>query len=183
MPYGRRSINSRVLGIGGLLLLLPISMSIFLSLGKHEGTVSTEPTKIHIKENSVGVMADIPPGANTALVKYVDALTTGLHTGSAVDIKKVSSDGCECRFIGESFEAIYTKANLVGGAYSLKRSTVIKKTADEVTLKVTISLSDTTHVLRKTGAKELWKGTDITAYFTLIQDGSNWKIRNTSEKL
>ena len=181
--YGRRTLNNRILGIGGLLLLLPIGMSIFLSLGRHEGSISTSSPTVKVKESPAGVMSDIPAAANTALVKYIDALTTGLHTGSSLDIKKVTVDGCPCRIIGDSFEAIYTKANLVGGAYSLKRSTVVKRSANEVTLKVTIKMTDTTHIIRKTGAKQLWKGTDITAYFTITQEGSSWKIRDTSVKL
>ena len=181
MPYRRRAINNRVLGVGGILLLLPIALSLFLSLSKHEGVTTTHPAK-KVSTNPAGTMADIPSGANTALVKYIDALTTGLHTGSAVDIKKVTIDGCPCRIIGDSFEAIYSKANLVGGAYSLKSSSVIKKSSDEIQLKVTIKMTDTTHIVRKTGAKELWKGTDITAYFTLTKEANSWKIRNTSVK-
>lgn len=180
--YGRRTLNNRALAIGGLLLLLPITMSIVLSLGKHEGSITAPSPQTKVKESPAGVMSDIPSAANTALVKYIDALTNGLHTGSSVDIKKASVDGCPCRIIGDSFEAIYTKANLVGGAYSLKRSSVVKRSDHEITLKVTIKMTDTTHIVRKTGEKQLWKGTDITAYFTLTQDGSAWKIRNTSEK-
>lgn len=180
--YGRRTVNSRVLAIGGFLLLLPIALSVILSLGKHEGTTSTATPAIKVSESPAGVMSDIPAAANTALVKYIDALTTGLHTGSSVDIKKVTIAGCPCRIIGDSFEAIYAKANLIGGKYSLKRSTVLKNTSNEITLKVTIKMTDTTHIVRKTGAKELWKGTDITAYFTLTKDGNEWKIRNTSVK-
>lgn len=182
MPYGRRTINNRVLAIGGLLLLLPIALSVVLSLGKHEGTTSTATPTTKVSESPAGVMSDIPAAANTALIKYIDALTNGLHTGSAVDIKKVTLEGCPCRIIGDSFEAIYSKANLIGGKYSLKSSTVLKNTKDEIKLKVTIKMTDTTHIVRKTGAKELWKGTDITAYFTLTKDGSTWKIRNTTVK-
>jgi hypothetical protein len=73
----------------------------------------------------------------------------------------------------------------VGGAYSLKQSTIIKQTSSEIELKVVIHMSDTTHIIRKTGVKELWKGTDISAYFTIIKmtnvDGV-WKIRQTSVK-
>ena len=67
----------------------------------------------------------------------------------------------------------------------MKRSTVLKNSSAEVKLKVTIKMTDTTHVVRKTGAKEIWKGTDITAYFTLTPDSSDkssWKVRDTSVK-
>ncbi len=173
-------INNRVLGVGGLLLLLPVALSIALSMGKHEGATTTSPPATTIIDSPIGVMSDIPSAANTVLVKYIDALTTGLHTGSAVGIKVVSDSGCACRFIGDSFEAIYTKANLVGGAYSLKRSTVIKKNSSSIHLKVVIHMSDTTHIVRKTGAKELWKGTDINAYFTLVNRENIWRIHQTS---
>lgn len=180
MPYVKSS--RRVLSIGGLLLLIPIGFSIMLSLGKHEGAVSTTPGAVVIVESAPGIMSDIPAAANTALVKYVDALTAGLHTGSAIAIKEVTEVGCECRIIGDSLEAIYAKANLVGGAYSLKQSTVIKRTSSEIELKVVIHMSDTTHIVRKTGVKELWKGTDISAYFTIINIDGLWKIRQTSVK-
>jgi hypothetical protein len=183
MPYMKSS--RRVLSIGGLLLLIPIGFSIILSLGRHEGAVSTTPSAVKVVESPPGIMSDIPAAANTALVKYIDALTEGLHTGSALSIKGVSEPGCDCRIIGDSFEVIYTKANLVGGAYSLKQSTIIKQTSSEIELKVVIHMSDTTHIIRKTGVKELWKGTDISAYFTIIKmtnvDGV-WKIRQTSVK-
>jgi len=179
----RRTINNRVLGIGGLLLLLPVGLSIILSLSKHEGAITPSHPATKIADAPVGVMADIPSGANTALVKYVDALTNGLHTGSAVAIKEVTDPGCECRMIGDSFEAIYTKANLVGGAYSLKRSTVVKKSDSEIQLKVVIHMSDTTHIVRKTGAKEVWTGTDINAYFTLVNRNNRWTIHSTTVKL
>ena len=174
--------KTRVLGVGGLLLLIPIGLSILLSLGRHEGTITTAKPATKISESPPGIMSDIPASANTVLVKYVDALTTGLHTGSAVGIKVVTEAGCECRIIGDSFEAIYSKANLVGGAYSLKRSTIIKRTSSEIQLKVVIHMTDTTHILRKTGAKEVWKGTDISAYFTMVNIDGRWIIRQTSVK-
>lgn len=180
----RQRINTRVLGVGGAILLLPVLLSIFLGMNKQEGavTTSTAAPATKVSESPVGVMSDIPAAANTVLVKYIDALTTGLHTGSPIEINRVTEPGCPCRIIGESFQAIYTKANLVGGAYSLKRSTVIKKSESEIQLKVVIKMTDTTHIVRKTGAKELWKGTDITAYFTLTKAKNIWKIRTTSVK-
>ena len=183
MPYMPNMKSSRrVLSIGGLLLLIPIGFSIILSLGRHEGAVSTAPGATKIVESPPGIMSDIPAAANTVLVKYVDALTAGLHTGSGIAIKEVSEPGCECRVIGDSFEAIYAKANLVGGAYSLKQSTIINRTSSQIELKVVIHMSDTTHIVRKTGAKEVWKGTDISAYFTLTNIDGLWKIRQTSGK-
>ena len=170
----------RVVGIGAALLAIPVLFSLFLNSNKHEGALSTSRPAVKIVESPPGLLSDIPSGANTALVKYIDALTLGLHTGSDVAIREVTNVGCECRVIGESFQAIYTKANLVGGSYSLKQSTVIHKSASEVELKVVIHMTNTTHILRKTGKSEIWKGADIPAYFTIVNRGAHWLINRTS---
>ena len=44
-------------------------------------------------------------------------------------------------------------------------------------------MSDTTHIVRKTGAKEMWTGTDINAYFTLVNRNQKWTIHSTAVKL
>ena len=171
------------MGIGGALLAIPIFLSIILQVGRHEGATSTAQPAITITESPPGFLSDVPSGANTSLVKYIDALTMGLHTGSSVLINDVSDVGCECRVIGESFRAIYRKANLIGGEYSLKQSSVIHQNASEISLKVVIHMTDTKHVLRKTGVSEIWKGTDITSYFTLVNRKGSWKIHQTSVTL
>ena len=170
----------RILGIAGIFLAIPFLISVFLATGKHEGRTSTLTAAVAIADSPSGLLSDIPTGANTALVKYVDALTTGLHTGSNTEINKASDAGCECRVIGESFRAIYSKANLIGGSYSLKQSTVIHKNSQEIELKVVIHMSDTTHIVRKTGSTQVWKGLDITSYFTLVNQGKAWTIHQTS---
>ena len=181
----------RILGVAGALLLIPVSFSIFLSTGRHQGSLlangpAPRPSgslATPVTESTPGLLSNIPAGANTALVTYVDALTFGLHTGKNIGINAISKPGCACRIIGESFKAIYTKANLIGGAYSLKQSTVIRNTKSAITLKVVIHMSNTTHIIRKTGAREIWKGVDIPAYFTLAKYGNSWKIKETSVKL
>jgi len=60
---------------------------------------------------------------------------------------------------------------------------VIRNTKSAITLKVVIHMSNTTHIIRKTGAREIWKGVDIPAYFTLAKYGNSWKIKETSVKL
>ena len=170
----------RILGIAGIFLAIPFLISVFLATGKHEGRTSTLTAAVAIVDSPPGLLSDIPNGANTALVKYVDALTTGLHTGANTEINNASDAGCECRVIGESFRAIYSKANLVGGSYSLKQSTVIHKNPREIELKVVIHMSDTTHIVRKTGSTQVWKGLDITSYFTLVNQGKAWTIHQTS---
>ena len=173
----------RVVVVGGVLFAIPLLLFFALVMGKHEGATTTSKPSIAVVESPPGVLSDIPSGANTALVQYVDALTMGLHTGSNVLINQVTDESCACRVIGESFRAIYRKANLIGGDYSLKQSTVIKEKSSEITLKVVIHMTDTKHVVRKTGASEIWKGTDVAAFFTLINREGAWKIHQTAVTL
>jgi hypothetical protein len=69
------------LRIGGIFLAIHILISVFLATGKHEGRTSTLTAAVAIADSPSGLLSDIPTGANTALVKYVDALTTGLTPG------------------------------------------------------------------------------------------------------
>jgi hypothetical protein len=180
------SVEGRIVTLGGLLLILSFGFALILGMGKHEGTLQVLggiATQHTIDLPSAGTMADIPPDANTILVKYVDALTIALHTGSATGIRAVSDPECECRLIGNNFEAIYKEANLLGGDYSLKEASVMRRSASQITLKVVIHMSDTTHVVRKTGARQLWEGVDIPAYFTLVSRSQKWSIHSTSVKL
>ena len=118
-----------------------------------------------------------------ALLVLIPSAAVAAPCETKVCVQVVTDPGCECRMIGDNFEAIYTKANLVGGAYSLKRSTVVNKNDSEIQLKVVIHMSDTTHIVRKTGAKEVWTGTDINAYFTLVNRNNKWTIHSTAVKL
>lgn len=187
----------KIYGFGGLLLFLPVIISLAISLAKGEGVTSiphdvtplASPTPVISRSGSVtssgtnnaraGVMADIPSGANTVLIAYVDALTDGLHTGKGEAIRALTLPGCACRIIAESFEMIYLDANLLEGGYRITSAQSLSYSETTARVRVGIHLSAVVHVNRHTGKREMWGNTDTEAIFTLARVGNSWKVKST----
>ena len=178
----------KIYGVGGLLLLLPIVISTVMKSQQYHGTdvvptsdVTTVSSPSPDTSASTGVMADIPQGANTVLVAYVDALTEGMHTGRGEAIRALTVPGCGCRAIAESFEMIYLDSNLVGGSYRLISSNALSYSSTRARVRVTIHLAAVIHTNRHTRVQEMWGNTDIEAIFTLAVINGKWKVEKTEE--
>ena len=178
----------KIYGIGGLLLLLPLVISAVIASSTGEG-VKTIPNSDLIGSSpspsstaifsSTDAMADIPAGANTVLIAYVDALTDGLHTGKGEAIRALTVPGCACRIIAESFELIYLNSNLLGGSYRLVAATAMSSSPTSARVRVRIHLGAVIHVNRHTNVREMWGNTDIEAIFTLAIVNGKWKVERT----
>lgn len=182
----------KIYGIGGLLLLLPLVISAVIASSTGEG-VNTIPNSNPNSDligsspspsstaifSSTDAMADIPAGANTVLIAYVDALTDGLHTGKGEAIRALTVPGCACRIIAESFELIYLNSNLLGGSYRLVSATAMSSSPTSARVRVRIHLGAVIHVNRHTNVREMWGNTDIEAIFTLAIVNGKWKVEKT----
>ena len=126
------------------------------------------------------VDAPLPDGVNTqalgAVINYVDAVNIGMRTGNGLAIRMAAQAGCGCLAIADNFEAIYQQANLVGGSYRITEIAPIINSAHLIKLKVRVDMSATTHILRKTGAKEIWPASAINTVFTLKPIAGTWSI-------
>jgi hypothetical protein len=124
--------------------------------------------------------ASLPDGVNTqalgAIINYVDAINIGMRTGNGLAIRMSAQSGCGCLAIADNFEAIYKEANLVGGSYRITEIAPVTNTPIVIKLKVMVAMSATTHILRKSGAREIWPASEINTVFTLKPVAGTWSI-------
>ena len=169
----------KIFGVTGL-LVLSLAIPSFLGGGRNEGALALSSALPMTRAKRTLPPSLIPPEVMTNLVNYVDAITLGLQTGDQRAIILNTRPHCECRAIGNSFHSIYKVANLIGGNFTLRSTKVISESKTETELFVLLHRSDTTHVLRANGARELWEAVDIPAYFTFTLVAGEWKIAQTS---
>jgi hypothetical protein len=154
-----------------LLLLPAILLGVLLSGGRAEGSRLERA----LSQDAI-LPTNVPPGALTTIISYVDALNEAAHTGNAWRLRTTAFEGCGCLAIANTWESIYEKANVVGGEYRITSITPIDIGSTSLSLEVHIHRSMMVHIDRKSGAREVWDPKDSTTMFQEKFINGTWWI-------
>ena len=156
------------------LLVIPATLlGVLISSGRAEGS----HLDTGVAQDAI-LPANVPTGALTAIISYVDALNEAAHTGNAWKLRTSAYEGCGCLKVANTWESIYEKANVLGGAYQITSIIPIDIASTSVSLEVHIHRSQMRHIDRASGIQEMWEPKDSTTIFQeKVIDGTWWIVQ------
>ena len=160
-------------------------IGIFLLSGCAQ-TLNIEGAKLPIQspqsfdDATYEISQELPAGAITVVVEYVDALNFALETGDLRRSNKSAKSSCTCLKPGIGIKELYRDAVVVGGRYEITQLKPISISEDRITLQLFLERSDALQSKLNSGIELKIPGVSSHAIFEISQTVNKWQIATNS---
>jgi len=138
------------------------------------------PQTFDVSDASFELSQQIPAGAITVVVEYVDALNFALDTGDLHRFNKSAKSSCTCLKLAIGIQELYRDAVVVGGRYEITQLKPISISEDQITLQLFLERSNALQLNLKNGVALKIPGVASNATLGIEQIQNNWQITSSS---
>lgn len=122
----------------------------------------------------------IPAGAITVVVEYVDALNFALDTGDVRRFNKSAKSSCTCLKPAVGIKEIYRDSVVIGGRYEITQLKPISISDNQITLQLFLERSNALQLNLDSGVASKIPGVASNATFDIEISQNVWQIASSS---
>jgi hypothetical protein len=138
------------------------------------------PQTFAVSDASFELSQEIPAGAITVVVEYVDALNFALDTGDLHRFNKSAKSSCTCLKPAIGIQELYRDAVVVGGRYEITQLKPISISEDQITLQLFLERSNALQLNLESGVALKIPGVASNATLGIEQTHNTWQIASSS---
>lgn len=126
------------------------------------------------------ISQQIPAGAVSVIIEYVDALNFGLATGDLRRFAKSAKKSCTCLKPAIGINELYQGAVVIGGRYEITQIKLLSNSDNQIEVQLFLERSTVVQMNLRSGNKISMAGVASNAHFNLVQKNNKWQIKSSS---
>ena len=138
------------------------------------------PQSFDVSDATFELSQQIPAGAITVVVEYVDALNFALDTGDLRRLNKSAKSSCTCLKPASGIKELYREGVVVEGRYEITQLKPISISKDQIALQLFLERSNTLQLNLESGVALKIPGMASNATLEIEKIQNNWQITSSS---